>query len=673
MRSSLVPVIAVAASISVPLSARAAAPPIDWNLTPAAISSSCDAGIAQMQASVRSIIVSRTARTFDTVIRPLEDASAELNDALVAQGFLFYVAPDKAVRDASLACDTKTSDVLTEITADPDLYQAVQNAVASNTATTVADRKLQELWIVSLKSSGAALAPQDRAEFVRLQKQLTELQNTFAQNLDEDKSTISIAADQTDGIPADMLASFTAGAGGSYVVPVNDATVELLTVAKNEDVRKAFYVVFQNRGASANVGIFEQAIAVRDRLAHLLGFESWAAYQLADKMAAAPARVEKFLDGLDSQLLPKATAEIETLRRLKAAQTGNPNAVLEPWDVNFENEQLRKSKYSVDAQMVRQYFPVQHTIEAVLGIYHRLLGVDFAQVPSPNVWAPGVREYTVSDSRTHKLLGYTYFDLFPRPGKADGFANYPILPVRVVNGQRRLPVAAIVGNWPAPAPGSPALLGHQDVVTFFHEFGHNMAALLTTAPYETLSSGFRQDFVEAPSQMLENFAWQAAILKQVSSNVTTGAPMPDDLIAKIVASRYVNEAYFTTRQILIADFDMQAHTSGPKIDSTALWQQLAQRVTPMPMYPGTHPQVAFSHLMGGYDAGYYGYLWSLVYAQDMFTAFQQGGLENPTVGMRYRTAILEPARTIEPDVAVEDFLGRPMSPAAFEAQFTTGP
>ena len=257
-----------------------------------------------------------------------------------------------------------------------------------------------------------------------------------------------------------MLASFTAGSGGSYVVPVNDATVELLTVARNEDVRKSFYLAFQNRGASANVGIFEQAIAVRDRLAHLLGFENWAAYQLADKMAATPARVEKFLDGLDTQLLPKATAEIETLRGLKAAQTGNPNAVLEPWDVNFENEQLRKSKYSVDAQMVRQYFPVQHTIEAVLGIYHRLLGVDFAQVPSPNVWAPGVREYTVSDSRTHKLLGYTYFDLFPRPGKADGFANYPILPVRVVNGQRRLPVAAIVGNWPAPAPGSPALLGH---------------------------------------------------------------------------------------------------------------------------------------------------------------------------------------------------------------------
>ncbi len=661
------------AALATPVPASAAAPPIDWNLSPAAITSSCSAAMAQMQAGVRSIIVNRTARTFDTVIRPLEDASSDLNDTLVAQGFLFFVAPDKAVRDASLDCNTKTSDLLTDIAADPDLYQAVQNAVASNTATTVADRKLQELWLVSLKRSGAGLGPDDRAEFVRLQKQLTDLQNSFAQNLNEDKSTISIAPNQTDGIPADMLASFTRGADGSYTVPVNDATVQLLTVAKSEDVRKAFYVAFNNRGASANVAIFEQAIAVRDRLAHLLGFESWAAYQLADKMAASPSKVEKFLDELDAQLLPKATNEIEALRQLKAQQTGNPNAVLEPWDVNFENEQLRKSKYAVDAQQVRQYFPVQHTIDAVLGIYHRLLSVDFAPVATPNVWAPGVREYTVSDSRSHKLLGYTYFDLFPRDGKADGFANYPILPVRAVNGKLRLPVAAIVGNWPAPAPGRPALLSHSDVVTFFHEFGHNMAALLTTAPYETLSSGFRQDFVEAPSQMLENFAWQPAILKQVSSNVATGAPMPDDLIAKVVASRYVNEAYFTTRQILIADFDMQAHTSGPKIDSTQLWQQIAQRVTPMPMYPGTHPQVAFSHLMGGYDAGYYGYLWSLVYAQDMFTAFQQGGLENPVVGMRYRTEILEPARTREPDESVEAFLGRPMSPSAFYAQFTSGP
>jgi thimet oligopeptidase len=283
-----------------------------------------------------------------------------------------------------------------------------------------------------------------------------------------------------------------------------------------------------------------------------------------------------------------------------------------------------------------------------------------------------VLEYRVTDTKTGSLIGTTYFDLYPRPGKYGHFANFPMVPVRVVNGAYRAPVVAILGNWPQAAAGQPALLSHDDVITFFHEFGHNLAALLATAPYETLSGGFVRDFVEAPSQMLENFMWQPSILKKVSANYKTGEPLPDDLINAMIRARYVDESYYTTRQIMLATVDMRYHTSGPAVDTTAVWKQVADDVSPMPMLSGTHPQAAFGHLMGGYDAGYYGYLWSKVYAQDMFTAFEKGGLENPAIGMRYRKDILEPARTIDPDREVQAFLGRPMNPDAFYKEFETG-
>jgi thimet oligopeptidase len=659
--------------VASPRPAVAAVDGIDWHPTAAALTSTCNASIAKLKTRVAAIVHQRSRPTFATVVLPLENAEADLNDETVAQTFLFNVSPEKAVRQASLDCGTAENNLFAELTADPQLYKAVDAAAKSNTARTPYDKKLIELYLTSLKRSGAGLPPAKRAEYVKLENQLTDLQNKFQQNLGEDSTTITITQAQTAGIPSDVLASYKKNANGTYTVPVNESTVSFSRNAASEDARKAYYLAYNNRQAPANVALLEAAIGVRDRLAHLMGYETWADYVLADRMASSTPRVEKFLADLDRTIVPKAQDEIEELRQLKAQETHNPQAVLEPWDVARYQFILQKTKYSIDSDAIRQYFPVQHTIDSVLDIYHTLLGVTFTQVTPSDAWVPEVLEYKVTDTASGALLGYTYFDLYPRPGKYDHFANWPLVPVRAVHGSTRTPIAAILGNWPKPGPGQPALLSHDDVITFFHEFGHNMAALLATAPYETLSAGFRQDFVEAPSQMLENFVWQPAILKQISSNWKTGEPLPDDLIAKLIATRYVDYAYGTTRQILYATVDMRYHSMGPRVDTTAVWEQTAKDVSPMPMYPGTHPQAAFGHVMSGYDAGYYGYLWSKVYAQDMFTAFAQGGLENPAIGKRYRTSILAPARTYEPDALVRAFLGRPMNPNAFYSEFGIAP
>ncbi len=646
---------------------------IDWNLTPEQITATCTAQIADLDAAVKRIMAVPSPRTFQNTLLPLENAEADLNDRLVAQGFLFNMAIDKPVRDASDRCNIAQSNYFAAFGARPDVYRALVEVAHSGTAKTPADKKLLEYYLVSARRSGAALSADKRKSFVALSNQLTDLGSKWQATLNNDEATVAITAAQTQSLPPGFVKTLTQNADGTYTVKVNESTVlPFLENQRDAAARKTYYVAYNNR-AVGNVAVLEQAIDVRYQLARLLGFDSWAAYQLADRMAQTPARVFSFERLLDAKLMPQAKRDLAALAALKAKETGDPNARIEPWDVTYYNNQLVKTAYSVDNEEIRQYFPVEVVIDRIMNLYHKLLGVTFVKVADPNAWAPDVISYNVFDTKSGRFIGTTYFDLFPRPGKFSHFANWPLVPARrLADGSYRPPVTAILGNWPRPAPGAPALLSHQDVITFFHEFGHNLAALLATAPYETLSAGFRQDFVEAPSQMLENFMWEPAILKEVSSNVTTGAPLPDDLIAKMVAARYVDEAYFTLGQIKLGMVDMAYHSTGPHVDTTAVWGQISDEYTPLPMVAGTHPQASFGHLFG-YDAGYYSYLWALVYAQDMFTAFKNGGLENPAVGMRYRETILEPARIYEPDVEVRDFLGRPMSSDAFYKQFETAP
>lgn len=615
----------------------------------------------------------RGARTFQNTLLPLENAESDLSDRLVAQGFLFNMAIDKPVRDASNRCDVAQSDYFAAFGARPDVYRALLAVESSGTARSDADKKLLEYYLVSARQSGAGLSSAKRKRFVALSNQLTALASTWQETLNNDATTITITAAQTQSLPPDFVNTMVHNADGTYTVKVNESTVTpFLNNQRDAAARKAYYIAYANRAVS-NVAVLENAIRVRYESAHLLGYDSWAAFRLADRMAKTPQRVLTFERTLDAKLMPQARRDIAGLAKLKAQDTGDANAVIEPWDVAYYDNLLVKTKYSVDNDAIRQYFPVDVVVDRIMNLYHKILGVTFVKVADPKAWAPDVISYNVFDTKTGRFIGTTYFDLYPRPGKFSHFANWPLMPARrLPDGTYRPPVTAILGNWPRPAPGSPALLSHQDVITFFHEFGHNLAALLGTAPYETISGGFRQDFVEAPSQMLENFMWQPSILKEISANVTTGAPLPDDLIAKMVAARYVNEAYFTTGQIRLGMVDMAYHSSGPNVDTTAVWAKIASEYTPLHMVPGTHPQAAFGHLFG-YDAGYYSYLWALVYAQDMFTAFLKGGLENPAVGMRYRKTILEPARTYEPDVEVEHFLGRPMNSDAFYKQFETTP
>ncbi len=635
-------------------------PQLDGTFTPAAIAVTCKKQIARAKTRMDAIAHHAGPRTFANVIAAIETVEADLNDNSAAATFIFQVSGDAKVRDASQQCGSDQSNFYAFETARPDLYAAMIAARASGTATTLAQRKLQELAITSAQRSGAGLSAAQRREFVALQQKLTDLENKFGANLATDATTIAITPAQAAVLPADFTSALKTDAAGNTIVPVNESTVGTFYANESDAAaRRAFYMAFNRRGGEANVKLLEQAIVARDRVAHLLHFPNWAAYIAADRMTGSLARTQSFLHGLGAALLPKARSE-------RAQLATYQGSTLEPWDVSYVQNQIRKSRYSVDREAIRQYFPAPHVIESVMRIYSHLLGLTFTPAPDLPRWDPAVLAFTVTDTKTGAMRGTFYLDLYPRPGKFTHFENAGLYSRRVLpDGTVRPALNTILGNWPAPAAGKPSLLSHGDVIVFFHEFGHNVAALCADTPYETLNGGFRQDFVEAPSQMLENFVWEPAILKEISSNVDTGAPLPEALINNIRAARYFDEAYAEDGQTFLATVDLRYHSLQPPVATTQVWKQTLLETTPNPFVDGIVPQAAFGHLMSGYEAQYYGYLWSKVYAQDMFTAFKAGGLESPVVGMRYRNDILAPARMIEPDAEVQRFLGRPMSPAAF--------
>jgi thimet oligopeptidase len=359
---------------------------------------------------------------------------------------------------------------------------------------------------------------------------------------------------------------------------------------------------------------------------------------------------------LDAELLPRARADYAALAALKGAP-------LDAWDVTYYQNRLRAARYGVDRDVVRTYFPAPHVVAAVMGLYARLFGLTFRPAPDLPRWNASVQAYTVTDAATGAPRGAFYLDLYARPGKLDHLANVPLRARRLLPGGRVRPaVDAILGSWDPPAPGAPALLSHEDVIAFVHEFAHNVAALTADTPYETLNAGFPLDFAEVPAQALEGFAWDPAVLAQLSSNVRDGRPLPPQLIARMRAARGFDAAYAAVVQVFYATVDQRYHTLPPPVATTKVWKRSVAELTPARFVDGTIPQASFTHLMNGYEGGYYAYLWSAAYAQDLFSAFADAN--DTRTGERFRADVLAPARSLDPSVEVRRFLGRPLDTAA---------
>ncbi|HEX7979934.1 MAG TPA: M3 family metallopeptidase [Gemmatimonadaceae bacterium] len=661
----------VLAALPSALTAQGKAASQPWHLSAPQLAVECRAAVADMRAAVDAAVRRPLAQqTFGNALLPIEEANGRLNSRASMLASLLYLSPDKAVRDSSTACNQLVTNYTVEFQADPRVYAAA--LAASREKLSPTDRVLARRYVENGRHGGAALDSATRARTTAMFQRLNDLMRDFSLALSGDSSRITLADSEVASLP-EQIKGRIEPRGNEKTLRVDESTIGLFM--RNErysDARRRYLDAFARIGGEANIARLGQAVALRDSLAHLFGFPSWAAYQLDVKVAKTPQRATDFIKHIDEGLLAKARQEYAELQPVaEQDHLGHPIA---QWDLSYYSDKLRKARYAVDANEVRKYFPVEHVIGAVLDIYQQLFGIALTEVKPADAWAPNIRQYTVRDATTHALMGTAYLDLFPRPDKFQHFAAFPVVPAwRRADGTRELPVAAIVGNWPAPGGKEPSLLSHGDVITFFHEFGHAVAQLTDRSPYVTIGSGgLRQDFLEAPSQMLENWMWEPAVLARVSKHYETGKPLPDSLIKRMLALKHFRDGFTGTTQAFFAAYDLALHSGNPSADPLALWNKLSTEMEVLPEVEGNLGPAGFGHLMQGYDAGYYGYLWSKVYAQDLYTRFAKEGAMNPRTGHAYREIVVGPAATQEPDTALQRFLGRPLSYDAFFAEMGIG-
>jgi thimet oligopeptidase len=549
---------------------------------------------------------------------------------------------DQAMRDTANETTVRLQEWSVGLDYRQDIYQALKAVADAKPRLDAQARRLVDEQMRAYRRAGLGLSPAERSEVERLRKVLAAMNTQFAININEARAPLDFTADELAGVPQSFL--------DSPGVRQSDGRYRVM----------------------ANITWHFQAILESADIARRLGYASWADYQTETRMAQNGVTAMKFENDLVAGLQPKFDEEMATLRQLKAAHTGQPDAKLELADIAYYTNRLKKEKYAVDTEALRVYFPYQATLEGMFAIYQKIFGLKFTEVQAPYTWAPGVQLYLVADADTGTPIGAFYLDMFPREGKFNHFACFPQKVGGVMaDGRYDLPVAALLCNFPAPSADKPSLLKHSDVETLFHEFGHVMHGMLSRSRF-VAQTGFAvpQDFVEAPSQMLEYWVWDKAVLDTFAADYRDPAKkIPAETIAAMVAARQATQGYFTRRQLAIGTLDLALHTltadEAWMADVVKIVNETTERVSVAP--PTDTFWAAYIGHLAGYDAGYYSYMWAEVIAADMASIFKASpkGFLDEQVGRRLRNEIYGAGNTRDVSESVEVFLGRPRSMQPF--------
>ena len=637
--------------------------PLQAKYAPGEVTARCDAAIAKVNATLDEI-ASRPAGQRGTALLDFERAMADYYDEVNPLYFTGYVYPDAAISAEGSACEEKVGRFGSVVMTRKDIFVAVKEFTAKNEA----EARLYNRSITSFELNGLGLPDGELAAVREMKQNLTSLESRFSQNLNLDSKTVEFTAAELDGAQPDFLSRLAKTQDGKYVVTMKYPDYYgVMENAKSSETRRRMAFAFNNRGSPGeNTRLLQEAIVLRQKLAAALGFATWADYKTSMRMAKNASSVESFLSMLEQPLADKSREDIAGLLVFK--KTLEPSAAsVDSWDILYLEMQLKKGKYSLDDEKVREYFPLSSVIPGMFSIYSPLFNVSFQKVEGAEVWSPGVELYRVAGTASNATMTYIYFDLFPREGKYGHEAMFPLIMGREKNGSYSIPVAVVVANKNPPAAGKPALLGHDEVVSLFHEFGHALHDALTTAPFASLAgTNVAWDFVETPSQTLENWPWDPTVITALSGHyLNQSRKMPSDMRDKLIATRNLDLGYTYARQLAQAKMDMDYHTASGQVDVNAVSNARLESITGMKPISGNSFPATFGHLMGGYDAGYYSYLWSNIYALDCFSQFQAEGLANASVGARYRGTILSQGDLKDGGELLREFLGREPNSDAF--------
>ena len=677
----------------------------------------------EMLAKSKKIIDDIVAKTsekdasFKNVLLPM--AYDENQQTLSAHilGFYQSVSTNQDLRDASTEAEKLMDEYSIEASMREDVYKLVDSALKRKDDLDAESQRLLEKEHKSYIRNGLNLpAGPQRERFKAIKMKLSELSIKFNKNLNEEKGGDGYTKEELAGVPEDVIDTLKKEGDKYWLSFKYPDLFPTLKYATNPATRRKVFVANENK-VNQNVPLFREAMLLRDEMARLLGYPTFAEFVIEDKMMKSAKKVDEFLGGLRSKLAQGGLDEIKTLKALKQKDVESRGEKFDDryflWDHRFYDRMMQEKDYQLDQNLISEWFPLQSTIEGMLKIFEELFGLVFVEVSgkdrdsiSPTgkgddvVWHEETQVFSVWDEEAEggNFVGYLYLDLFPRQGKYGHAANFNLQPGFITeNGTRRYPATALVCNFSKPTAKKPSLLKHDEVVTLFHELGHGIHDLVSRTTYSRFhGTSTVRDFVEAPSQMLENWCWTPSQLKALSKHYSTlsddyyqewksssdstskpSETLPDDLIQKLLKTKNLNGALFNLRQLHFGTFDMTVHE--PKdhaeienLKISELYNHLRKDISKLdgPEVFGEgdnwgNGQATFGHLMGGYQAGYYGYLSSQVYSTDMFfTVFKKDPM-NHKEGRRYRHTVLEKGGSQDEMQTLIDFLGREPNSKAF--------
>jgi oligopeptidase A len=608
-------------------------------------------------------------RTFDNTVQAFDAALDGFN---TMWGTIYLMAnshPDAVTREAANNANVTFAQYENKLSLDEDLYRSFKEYSKSDEAKLLVGYKEKYLreTIRDFERNGFALSKEKRDELKVIQDRLSIISNDFSKNITNHQDYLIVTEDEIKGLDEDYKKA-RKQEDGTYKIDLTYPSYRpFMRLSESESARKVLSKKYLNRAADKNVVMLEKMALNRLEMANHLGYRSYAEYILETRMAKDPATVWEFENGLIEKVKEKGKADFAEVLTVKREKTGNDTvSVVNGWEYGYYSNILNKEKYQVDAEKVKQYFELNNVLGGIFQITQSLFGVEYKQVENASVWQKDVTMYEVVDNG--ELIGRFYLDLYPRKNKYGHAACFGIQKGMATDKGYQIPTAALECNFPEPTEDTPALMTHGQVETFFHEFGHVLHNMLTRAETSGFSgTSVSRDFVEAPSQIFENWAWDYKALKLFAKHFETGEILPTELFDKMVAAKNVGSGVNTLRQIYLGAIDMTIHDKynpNEARTTTDIVRELQNGISFTPFREGTHFQAAFGHL-NGYAASYYGYLWALVYAQDMYSIFEEEGILNPEVGQRYREYILATGANKEPMELVKKFLGREPSAEAF--------
>lgn len=624
-------------------------------------------------AVAKIIAVPKAQRTFANTLGALDDITVHLaNDTSL---FLFqqYVSTDAKTREESRAADEWVTNWEIGVGKREDLYKAIKEFADTKPNLTGEEARYLEFTMRDYRRAGMELPKDKRDRLQAIEVEINKLGIEFQTNIYEDETVVPLTKDELKGVPEDVVKRLKQ-AGGLYFITMDGPTYSaVLDYAEDEVARQRVWLEYKRRGGKKNVALLEKIIKLRAEAAQLLGFKNTVDWQIETRMAKNSETVAKFYTDLRPIVREKAKLDHAEFTEAKQKHTGNPNAKLQWWDYGFYLNRLKKEKYAVDAEKVAEYFPMEAVVSGIFDITSTLYNIEYKDVTSKAkvlglpIWHEDVKLYEIYDKSNNELLGRMYTDLYPRDNKYNHAACWGLQQRKVwSDGKVQKPLAALVCNFTKPTSDKPSLLPHDEVETFFHEFGHGLHQILTQTKLARFSgTAVERDFVEAPSQMMENWIWDSDVLAKFTKHYQTGEALPAETLKGMLAARSLGKGIEIEHQIYFGMVDQAYHTSpNGVVDTTQVGIDLLTEVQLFTGVPETWFQAAFGHMIG-YQSAYYGYLWSLVYAQDMYQRFDELGVLSPETGMYYRNKVLGRGGSMDGEAMLRDYLGREPKMDAF--------